>query len=185
MMTGISRARRVFLATLIGIGSLSARAGAQQASFTLALVPGSRVRVTARTLVAPLVASYLQQRGDTAVFIEAAGGRGIWSIALSDITKLERSDGERTSNRPLVQRGAIYGAVGGAVVAYSFAALASPSDSSRKYSRTTSALVGAGVGAVVGGILGSRFASERWRPVPLRQVSVVPAPRGLGVSIAF
>ncbi len=188
-MNGIQRARRVLAAAAIGFASLgiiTTEAGAQQQPpSALPLIPGARVRVTAKTLVAPLVANFMQMRADTAVFIEEGSGRGIWSIATSDIVRIEVSDGEKKTNRPYVTRGAIYGGIGGAVVGFTFAAVASPSDSSRKYGRLTNLGIGAVAGAVVGGLIGSRFALERWRPVPLRQVSIAPNGRGFSVSIGF
>lgn len=168
----------------IGLGS-SPSAQAQQANATLPLVPGMRVRVTARSLVVPLVANYLQTRGDTAVFIEDAAGRGLWSIPIAEITRLERAAGDRTTNRPYMIRGAWIGGAAGAVTMLVFASTASPSDSGRRYGRMTNSLLGAGAGGVIGALIGSRFAVERWTPVPLRQVSIVPSRRGVGIAIGF
>jgi hypothetical protein len=152
----------------------------------LPIAPGTRVRVTATNLVAPLVANFLQMRGDTAVFIEDAAGRGIWSLVVSDITRLERSDGERLSNRPYVVRGAMLGAGAGSVVGWVFAATFSPSDSTKKFSRPLNASIGAVVGAVVGGFIGSRRATERWTDITLpRRVSVVPQRRGVALSLSL
>lgn len=181
-----SRSRRHLAAILLALGAAaSTEAQGQQANTSLPLVPGARVRVTASTLVAPLVANYMQTRGDTAVFIEDAAGRGIWSIAIADIRKLERAEGDRLTNRPYMIRGAMIGGVALGAAMYSYAAFASPSDSSRKYSRRNNALAGIAVGGLIGAFLGSRVATERWTSVPLRQVSIVPSRRGVGIAIGF
>ncbi|MCC6318097.1 MAG: hypothetical protein IT361_10440 [Gemmatimonadaceae bacterium] len=159
-------------------------ARAQQA--TLPIAPGTRVRVRAANLVAPLVANFVQMRGDTAVFIEDAAGRGIWSLHVNDITRLERSDGERRVNRPYIIRGALVGTAAGAAGGFLIAASLKPSDSSKKYSRAASGIAGAAVGALLGGIVGSRFGAERWTGVALpRRVSVLPQGHGIGVRFGF
>lgn len=158
-------------------------AGAQQA---ISIAPGTRVRVRAANLVAPLVANFLQMRGDTAVFIEDAAGRGVWSLHVSDITRLERSDGEQKSNRTYIVRGAVVGGGIGALGGLLIASSLKPSDSGKKYSRGASGGAGALLGAVIGGVVGSRFGSERWTNVPLpRRVSLLPDPRGLGLRVGF
>ncbi|MEO7965876.1 MAG: hypothetical protein ABIT38_18350, partial [Gemmatimonadaceae bacterium] len=94
---------------------------------SLPIVPGTRVRISANTLVAPLIANFLEMRADTAVFIENSSGRGIWTFTLDQITKLERSTGEQHGYRPyMLQSGAI-GAGAGAVVFFGFAQLIHPS----------------------------------------------------------
>ncbi|MBC7898177.1 MAG: hypothetical protein H7066_22345 [Cytophagaceae bacterium] len=132
------------------------------------------------------MANFLQMRGDTAVFIEDAAGRGVWSLHVSDITKLERSDGEQKSNRPYIVRGVAIGGGAGAVGGLLIASSLKPSDSGKKFSRGASAIAGAAVGGVIGGIVGSRFGAERWTNVSLpRRVSVLPDSRGLGLRVGF
>jgi hypothetical protein len=153
---------------------------------SLSIAPGTRVRVSASNLLAPLVANFLQMRGDTAVFIEDAASRGVWSIQLADISRLERSDGERKGDRGNVTRGALIGAGGGLLLGFAFSATFSPSDSSKEYNRALNAAVGAAAGAVIGGLIGYRRGVERWTGVPVpRRVSVLPTRRGVGVSLAF
>ena len=151
--------------------------------------PGTRVRVHADNLVTPLVAHFLEMRGDTAVFIEDAAGRGVWSLSLDQITKLERSAGDQRSNTPYIMKGALIGAPIGAVGGFIFSASFHPSDSTKKYNRFPTALVGAVVGAGVGALVGTRFASEHWSNVPLpRRVSLMPSPRGgfqVGLGFVF
>lgn len=186
MMRGIPRWG--LLAPTIGLFGVAAvaplsDAAAQQA---IPIAPGTRVRVRAANLVAPLVANFLQMRGDTAVFIEDAAGRGVWSLHVSDISKLERSDGEQKSNRPYIARGAIIGAGAGVAGGLLIASSLKPSDSGKKYSRVASGGAGAVLGAVIGGVVGSRFGAERWTNVSLpRRVSVLPDSRGLGLRVGF
>jgi hypothetical protein len=141
--------------------------GSPQQPTGIPLVPGSRVRVTATTLVAPLVANYLSLRGDTLMLFEEQAGRGVWSVTLDQVRKLETTVGMKTGHGPYIMRGAMIGAGAGAVGGLVFAASAKPSDPTRKYSRPLSMLVGMGAGALVGGFIGSRFKVEKWAPVPL------------------
>ncbi len=186
MMRGIPRWR--LLAPTLGLLGLAALAplsdaAAQQA---IPIAPGTRVRVRAANLVAPLVANFLQMRGDTAVFIEDAAGRGVWSLHVSDITKLERSDGEQKSNRPYIIRGAAIGAGAGAVGGLLIASSLRPSEAGKKYSRGASGAAGAVVGGVIGAVVGSRFGAEKWTSVTLpRRMSLLPDSRGLGLRVGF
>jgi hypothetical protein len=151
---------------------LSLSAGAQQSALPpksagIPLVPGSRVRVTATSLVAPLVANYLELRGDTLVLFEEQAGRGIWSVTLDQVQLLETTVGMKRGHAPYVVRGAAIGAGIGALGGAIFASASKPSDPGRKYSRPLSALVGAGTGVLLGGFIGSRFSVEKWSRVPL------------------
>lgn len=164
-------------------------ARAQQASTapsSLPIVPGARVRISATTLVAPLLANYLETKGDTAVFIEAGAGRGIWTFTLDQLTKIEQSAGDRRFNkRPML----IYAAIGapvGALVIWGPTGLISPSDSTRKFNRTGTALAGAALGAVVGALIGSRVTEEHWMSLPLpRRVSFNPFRRDGRVDVGW
>lgn len=165
---------------------LAHEAAAQaSARATVPIAAGSRVRVKTPTLVAPLIANFLEQRGDTMVFIEDGRGRGVWSFALSQIERLEMTAGESGRNKRPVARGAVIGGGIGVVGGLLFASAAQPSDSSKKYSRPLTAALGAGVGAGIGALLGARVKSEHWVNVPLpRQFSLIPNRRG-GVTIAI
>ena len=134
---------------------------------TVPIVPGSRVRVKAPTLVAPLVANFLEQRGDTLVFIEDGRGRGLWSFGISQIERLELAAGESGRNKRPIAQGAVIGAGIGLLFGVLFATAAEPSDSTKEYSKVMSGLAGAGVGAGVGAFVGSRVKAERWVNVPL------------------
>lgn len=153
----------------------------------LPIAPGTRVRVTAVNLVAPLVANYLELRGDTLILFEEGAGRGIWSVALGQVQRLEATAGEQRLHRPYIVRGALIGAGAGALGGIVFAATVEPSDPDRKFSRSLSALLGATVGAGIGALVGSRFTTEGWVPIPLpRGVSLLPIHSGLlGVRVVF
>lgn len=162
---------------LSGVRPLTAQQTASPSDFPV--LPGMRVRVVATGLSAPLIGSFLQQKGDTAIFIEDGVGRGVWSFVISDIVRIEQSIGQRRLNRSPMMRGALYGSGGGGVLAYAFSAFASPSDSGRKYSRAPTAFLGMTVGAVIGAAVGSRFTQEHWSPVAfVRRVSIAPSRRG-------
>jgi hypothetical protein len=154
-------------------------------SGSVPVVPGSRVRVKTASLVAPLIANFLEQRGDTLVFIEEGRGRGLWSFDIAQIQKLEMTAGEVGRNTRPIARGAGIGAGVGLALGVLFAAVAEPSDSTREYSKILTGLVGASAGAGVGAWFGSRVKSEGWVNIPLpRQLSLKVRGRG-GLAIAI
>lgn len=144
-------------------------AAAQTRPNTVGVVPGSRVRVKTPTLVAPLVANFLEQRSDTLVFIEDGTGRGVWSFAISQIERLEMTAGDAGRNRGPMLQGAAIGAGVGFVVGVLFASAASPSDESKEYSKALTGGLGAVVGGGIGFLIGSRSKAEHWVNVPLPQ----------------
>lgn len=164
----------ILLALLLAAGSGAAaqRLPDQARTQGLPLVPGARVRVTAQGMVAPLVANYLELRGDTLVVFEEGSGRGIWSFYLADITRLETTLGERPFHRPYILRGAAVGGALGAVGGLVFAAVARPADRTKRYDRLLSTAAGALGGGGLGALLGSRVKMESWRAVALPQRSV-------------
>ncbi|MEP7346659.1 MAG: hypothetical protein ABI877_15415 [Gemmatimonadaceae bacterium] len=131
------------------------------------LVPGQRVRVYAPNLVAPLVANYLEHKADTLLFFEERAGRGIWSLTLDQITKLEVTLGEKSHHKESVVKYGLIGAGAGALAFGFFAANAHPSDKSRDYSTFGTAAIGLVVGGGIGAYLGSRASAEKWGPVSL------------------
>jgi len=161
----------------------TARSGA------LPVMPGARVRVSATTLVAPLIANYLEMRADTAVFIEAGAGRGIWTITTDQITKLEVSRGDQRFNRRPMLKGAAIGAPIGALAFWGVTGLTQPSDKSKQFNRTGTAGAGFVVGAAVGAFLGSRRGQEGWMRLPLpAHASLSPLFRdrvGLQMNVSF
>jgi hypothetical protein len=168
------------------LGMVAESASAQRPTATsVPIVQGSRVRVKAPSLVSPLIANFLEQRGDTLVFIEDSDGRGVWSFAIATIERLETTAGEAGRSQRHITKGAMIGGGAGLVAGLAFAAAASPSDSTREYNRPLTAVVGAAIGAGVGAIIGARTRTEKWVNVPLpRQFSIAPNGRG-GFSIAI
>jgi uncharacterized membrane protein YeaQ/YmgE (transglycosylase-associated protein family) len=154
-------------------------AHAQQAARSVPVTPGSRVRVRAAGLVAPLIANFLEQRGDTLVFIEEGTGRGVWSFSFSQIERLETTAGEAGRNSNQMARSATIGAGAGFIAGVLFAASVRPSEDGKTYDRPVTGLVGALVGGGIGAFIGSRQKSEQWIRVPLpSQLSVFPDGRG-------
>lgn len=151
----------------------------------LPILPGTRVRVTATTLVAPLIANFVEVRGDTAVFIENSAGRGLWSFTLDQITRLERSAGERSRNTDYIVKGGLLGAGAGGLLSWGFSAIANPSDSTRRFNKLATTGIGMALGAVAGAMVGSRRMRESWDPLPLpHRMSFLPSRRG-GFDVGF
>ena len=176
------RLKALLLTIILACGSHDALAQARASS--VPVPPGSRVRVKTPTLVAPLVANFLEQRGDTLVFIEDGRGRGVWSFSLSQIERLEMTAGEADRNRAPIAKGAVIGGGVGLVLGVIFASVADPSDESRKYSPVLSGALGAAVGGGIGAYFGSRVKAERWVEVPLnRRLSLRTGGNSLAISI--
>jgi len=153
----------------------------------LPLIKGSRVRVRSPVLVAPLIANYLELRGDTLVLFEEGAGRGVWSLSLDQVQRLEMSIGMRNRYQPYIVKGALIGAGAGALGGLLFAASFSPSDPSRTYSRPLTGSVGAVVGAGLGAFVGSRRKAEQFSVIPVpRRISALPNGHGrLVLSIGY
>ena len=171
--------------SLVCVGqNVAAQDRTSGSSFPIA--PGSRVRVMTPTLVTPLVANFLEQRGDSLVFIEDGRGRGVWSFAISQIQRLEITAGEAGMNKRPVAKGAAIGAGVGLALGVLFAAAFEPSDSTKEYSQLLTGGAGALAGAGVGAYFGSRVKSEKWVNVPLgRQFSFGVSGRRFGITIAL
>jgi hypothetical protein len=157
-----------------------------QSPVMLPVPPGARVRVTAPSLVGPLIANYLEMRGDTVVLVEDRAGQGLWSIPYSELRSLHLSTGQKRNNARYIVRGAGVGAAGGFVLGLAFAATVQPSDTGRKYKRITTGGFVAGAGALIGAVVGSRFHAEAWSPINLpRRLSLIPARHGLRIELTF
>lgn len=177
--------RRLTVIAVLAAAGATAAAAQTAAQSAIPVAPGTRVRVSATNLVAPIIGSYLEQRGDTAVFIEEGGGRGLWSLTLTQITKLEQSSGDRRSNRPYLIKGAVFGAPAG-LLASLIALKAFSPDSGKEWDRFPTYAIGTLAGAGVGAAIGSRFARERWSDVPLpRRVGLLPGRRGTVFALGF
>jgi len=169
----------VSLLAFAGVARLDAQtqpAATPQNAAGLPLYPGMRVRVTSSSLVTPLVGSFLQSRGDTLFFTEEAAGRGVWSLTLSQISKLETTIGDQTNHPRNVWRGAAWGAGIGALAFGFFAANANPSDNTKQYNAFTTGLIGGVVGGGIGALIGMRKKGEKWRVLELpKKLSLVPS----------
>lgn len=174
---------KALLVTMI-LACSSRDALAQARPSTVPVPPGSRVRVKTPSLVAPLVANFLEQRGDTLVFIEDGRGRGLWSFSIGQIERLEMTAGEADRNKAPIAKGAAIGAGVGLVLGVIFASVADPSDESRKYSPLLTGALGAAVGGGIGAYFGSRVKTERWVDVPLnRRLSLRAGGTSLAISV--
>ncbi|MFN8570464.1 MAG: hypothetical protein U0132_00330 [Gemmatimonadaceae bacterium] len=142
--------------------------------------------MTASNLVAPLVANYLESAADTLKFVE---GRGIWSLTLDQITKLEVTIGEQRHNRSYVIKYAAIGAAAGALTFGYFSSNFRPGDRSKDYSLIGTAALGVLVGGGIGAYVGSRASAEKWRALSLpKKVSLLPDASGrwhLSASLSF
>ncbi|MGH7713648.1 MAG: hypothetical protein ACREOG_20350 [Gemmatimonadaceae bacterium] len=179
--------RKIWSAVLI-LGSvasaLAVEAQASSSTLVLPVPPGARVRVTAPSLVGPLIANYLEMRADTVVLVEDRAGQGLWSIPYSELRSLHLSIGQKRNHGPYIFRGAAIGAAGGFLIGVLTAASFQPSDTSKKFKRVTTGAVVGGIGALLGGIVGSRFTTENWSPISLtRRMSFTPSPHGAGLRI--
>jgi hypothetical protein len=120
------------------------------------------------------------------VLFEEGAGRGIWSLALEQVQRLEMSVGQHNMYGPYILTGAMLGAGAGAIGGLVFASTASPSDNTRKYSRPLTASVGALVGTAVGALIGSRRKAERFAPIPVpHRMSMMPSVRGLRFGYGY
>lgn len=173
--------------SLVALAGAATDLTAQGRQSGVPIVPGTRVRVKTPSLVAPLVANFLEQRGDTLVFIEDGRGRGVWSFDIGQIERLEMTAGEIGRNTRPIARSAAIGAAIGLVAGVLFATVVEPSDSTREYSKILTGVLGAGAGAGVGAYVGSRVKVERWVNVPLtRQFSFRTNGRGgFGLAIGI
>jgi hypothetical protein len=147
------------------------------------LAPGTRVRVKASNVVAPIIGAYQTMRRDTLVIMEEGEAAQLWSFSSSTVERFEVSAGLKGGNRRPITRWALIGAGVGAAVGF-LAASALEGNSDSEYNDVLSAAVGAGIGAGVGAAYGWRVQEEHWTAVPLpRRVGLVPSRRG--VRLAF
>jgi hypothetical protein len=151
----------------IGIACLPNNLAAQTSTAAVPITAGSRVRVKTPTLVAPLVANFLEQRGDTLVFIEDGRGRGVWSFDMASIDRLETTVGQRGRSKSAMQKGALIGGGIGLAMGILFAATFDPHNGARQYSRVQTGIVAGLAGAGFGFFIGSLQTTEAWVTVPL------------------
>jgi hypothetical protein len=152
----------------LGLACVAHNVAAQTTSnASLPIQAGTRVRVTTPTMVSPLIANFLEQRGDTVVFIEDGRGRGVWSFGLAQIDKIETTAGETGRSKSAMKKGALIGGAIGLATGLIFASTFDPSSDNRKYSRMQTGIVTGLAGAGFGFFIGSLVSTERWVSVPL------------------
>jgi hypothetical protein len=172
---------------------------AGQDSLSLALAPGTRVRVTtvcltvdsAVTVLRRQVATVVASRSDRLVLAPVGRARDTVSVGLADVTLLEVSQGRRRHTGKGVAVGAGVGAATGVV----FTALANKrcegddwcivGNIGRGVAIVSGGVIGAMGGALVGGVIGATHVTERWRTVPL-QVALLPrGTHGFAVTVSL
>ena len=172
-------------AGLLAPALVTAQQPARTAQPGIPVAPGTRVRVTATTLVAPLIANFLEMRADTAVFFEDGAAHGIWSVPYDKLQIVETSVGHRNFNQQYIRKGAIIGGGVGLLSGLLFAGIFSPSDPSRQYSYPLTGLVTTVMGASIGALIGSRRTAEQWAPIQLSRMSLRTGPSGVGLAFTF
>ena len=181
----------MFLKTIsvaLTLACLAGELGAQQATANNSgpVPSGTRVRVTTPTLVAPLIANFLEKRGDTLVFIEDGTGRGVWSFDVDQIDRLESSGGQSGRSSSAIKKGALIGGLVGFTASLIFVNNFHPSDPERDYDAAPTTMIGAITGIGIGAFVGSRISTERWVSVPLPgKVALMPSRRGLSISFSL
>jgi hypothetical protein len=130
---------------------------------------GSRVRVTARQLVVPVIGSFQTVRRDTIVVLEEGVSASIWNVPVANVQRFELSAGIRGGDGGRAVKFALWGGVSGAALGLLTSVILQNSTGDR-YDKGASAGVGAGVGALILGLVGYRHAHEEWTLVPLTRL---------------
>ena len=169
----------------IGLLCLTQTLAAQTSSGKVAIAPGTRIRVSTPSLVAPLVANFLEQRGDTLVVIEDGRGRGVWSFDLAQVERIETTAGQVGRSSSAIKKGALIGGAIGLATGIIFAASFDPSNEDRRYSRMQTGIVAGLAGAGFGAFIGMRVTTEKWVNVPLPKQLTIGPNRGGGFTIQF
>jgi hypothetical protein len=192
----MSTHRATIALALLAVSSISAgtRLGAQS---TAPVAVGERVRITTPSQRGGYryVGSVIGVQGDS-VLLKTRDLAGPRSVAISDITALDISLGERGNTR----RGLLYGSVIGAGLGAALAAATSKTPEcagatwfcgdaapNRTGDAVAGGILGALTGVIVGGLWGATHPSEHWVRRSLgngARVGIAPMGRGLGVTLA-
>lgn len=153
----------LLLLSLVSVPSTAAHAQVQDPE----IPPGARVRVSAPALgQGAVIGGYGGLDADSLSLMPARTG-SLVRIPLSQISRLELSDGRNRAGGAAV--GALLGF--GVSVAGGFLCLAvcpTPSGGGANLAPVGGLFLGIFVGVPVGGVLGGTvFAPERWRPIPV------------------
>ena len=153
---------------------------------------GSRIRVTAPTVGADKLAGECVEVDATRLRVQAEEQASPMTISLTDVTRLEVSQGRKSNALKGLLIGSIVGVPAGAVLVLLWTTRGSDnpcSDYPAACAAGGAAVVGV-TGALVGLGIGALSKSERWEEVPLDRlrVSIVPLRDGgfaLGLSVEF
>ena len=154
---------------------------------------GSRIRVTAPTVGADKLAGVCVEADATRIRVQVDDQAAPMTISLTDVTRLEVSQGRKSNALKGLLIGSIVGVSTGAILGLA-ASLTESSENPCEGNAPACAAGGAAAfgvtGALVGLGIGALTKSERWEDVPLDRlrVNIVPLRDGrfaLGLSVAF
>ncbi len=154
---------------------------------------GSRIRVTAPTVGADKLVGMCVEVDATRLRIQAGERVPPRAISLTDVTRLEVSQGRKSNALKGLLIGGLVGTPIGAAVGGVVGSIAHGLDEAHASMAAyvaTGALVFGAAGGLVGLGIGALSSSERWKEVPLDRLRVSFVARrdgrfALGVSVAF
>lgn len=177
-----------WLAAMLLVVSVSANARGQggpevKRSGGLAPLPGSRLRVTARSESTKPIVGKLVEVSDREIVLSLAESARK-AIARTDVTRLERSEGRKGH----AGKGALIGAgIGVATILAMGTFDDSEGEGSIEEGLAFGAIYGA-AGAAAGAIVGALIRTERWSEVPVHDLRVSLRPlrnRGLAAALTW
>jgi len=149
---------------------------------------GSRIRVTAPALGVDKLVGTSVEVDATRIRVQADDQAAAMTISLTEVTRLEVSQGRKSNALAGLGIGFLGGAAIGGLVAMQFDE--EGGDSSQGQYFLFGAVVGGAAFGAIGAGIGALVKTERWEEVPLDRlrVSIVPLRDGrlaLGLSVAF
>lgn len=149
----------------------------------LPLAPGARVRVTTRPAVPGATAPVLQRQvatvvsvtGDSLVLVPSGPAQDTVTLGVSELARLEVSQGRRRNTLKGVAIGAGAGTAAGAILALATYRRCHDCwfDLGPGFTALAGGTVGGISGMLIGGVIGVATVTERWKHVPVR-VALVP-----------
>jgi hypothetical protein len=152
----------------------------------LAIVPGSRIRITEAGSSKPRSGTVVTAGRDTVVLRLDKGGETA-TFSLARISGLEVSGGRKGHVAAGVGLGFLAGVGIGALLGAVFAPESASNSEEGTYPYVgIGAVIGAGAGMLLGGVVGGAHKSDRWEAVPSSrwQLSTLPTGPG-GFSLAL
>ena len=151
---------------------------------------GSRIRVTAPTVGADKLVGMCVEVDATRLRVQAEEQASPLTISLTDVTRLEVSQGRKSHALAGLGIGFLGGVVIGAVFGGAVASDIDVCDTNEENCKIIFAAVSGFGGGLVGLFVGAQFESDRWEEVPLDRlrVSIAPLRDGrfaLGLSVRF